>query len=157
MLLTHALFPHLFPAGSYSTSVNWVIKYFYIRACAGGDSHINTVITGQTFCFEGQACRTDFCLPLKYFITSKWKILYPIQTYLQVILRGFRCNVYNISRVDSFPLFLIMFTSLCLFVLLHNPWNRDLISHFNASNRWDHIRDTLVKVYWIYTEWTCFD
>lgn len=86
--VTCALFPHLFPTGSHSTSVNWVIKYFYICAFTGRNSHINTVITEQTFCFEGQACHTDFCLPIKYFITSKWKIVHPIQTYLQVIHGG---------------------------------------------------------------------
>lgn len=86
---TYALLPHLFPTGSYSTSVNWVIKYFYIHAGVSWDSHINTVITGLTFCYEGQACCTDFSLPLKYFITSKWKIVPPIQTYLQVIQKGF--------------------------------------------------------------------
>lgn len=35
-LVTCALSPHLFPAGSYSSPVNWVIKYFYIHACTGG-------------------------------------------------------------------------------------------------------------------------
>lgn len=84
------MFPHLLLTGSYYSSVNWLIKYFYTPASAGGNSHINTVITGQTLCSEGQACHTDFCLPLKYFITSKWKIEHPIQTYLQVIQRGFQ-------------------------------------------------------------------
>lgn len=138
-LVTCALFPHLFPAGLYSTAVNWVIKYFYIRACAGGHSRITTVITGQTFCREGQACRTDFCLPLKYFITSKWKIVHPIQTYLRVIRGGLSDAVLtNMSRVEfnssvsCWDGQVYLFSSL---MLETETW-------FIASNEWDGVKVT---------------
>lgn len=130
---TYALLPHLFPTGSYSTSVNWVIKYFYIHAGVSWDSHINTVITGLTFCYEGQACCTDFSLPLKYFITSKWKIVPPIQTYLQVIQKGFPMQNLQYKKGSFVFIYLFFFrtvmlrlTYFCFSIILRN---RDVTHH----------------------------
>lgn len=84
-LVESGLVPSPVSTGSYSTSVNWLIRCFNIRAGVGRDSHINTVIT--RLWRSGMSRR--LLLPVKYFITSEWKIERSIQTHLQVIQRGF--------------------------------------------------------------------
>lgn len=146
---TYALLPHLFPTGSYSTSVNWVIKYFYIHAGVSWDSHINTVITGLTFCYEGQACCTDFSLPLKYFITSKWKIVPPIQTYLQVIQKGFPMQNLQYKQ-GNFVLIYLFFSNrhvkIDLFLFLYNSEKQ----RCDSPSEMDEI---ILQVFWISPLW----
>lgn len=113
----HYSLTNLFSTGSHSTSVNWVIKYFYMAPHTGECSRINTVITGHSWDVEGQARSTGFCWTLKYFITSKWKIVHPILTCLRVIQTGFRVQCWDYKQgwvsLILFHWIYTIFMSLC--------------------------------------------